>query len=239
MKRTLLPTFLLVALLVSASAQEPSIPPGKSLDSKDSRKPYLGFSLGSTGAGLQFAYPIAKRWDIRLTGSYLPQLFYNTNGKEGTVDYSAKYSLRSGIIGLFSDFALSKKRPGIKLAFGAVYSFLKITGSRAFHEPNYKLDLGNLYIESKKMPISPYLGLVLGNQAKAKRVSFAVEIGTFYQGKPQLNFTGTGRVAPTANESNTTIIENNVSSLQFYPYGNLQLNFKLGKNKQTKTNQQL
>ncbi|KQC02673.1 hypothetical protein [Pedobacter sp. Hv1] len=234
MNKTLLYTFLLVLLMISASAQEPSAPVGKPTNLGDHRKPYMGVHLGSTGAGLQFAYPIAKRWDLRLTGSYLPQLPYTTSGTEGTVDYSAKYTLRSGIIGLFSDFALSKNRSGIKLSFGAVYSFLKITASRDFREPNYNLDLGNLYLESKKMPISPYLGLILGNQAKARRVSFAFEIGTFYQGKPRLGFTGTGRVAPTANESNRAIIESNVSSLQFYPYGNLQLNFKLGKTQSTK-----
>ncbi|MDB0011274.1 hypothetical protein N9E20_00545 [Crocinitomicaceae bacterium] len=54
-----------------------------------------------------------------------------------------------------------------------------------------------------------------------------MDMGLLYHSKPQLTFSGEGYIAPTANASNTTIIENNVKSLQFYPYMNMQLNFKL------------
>lgn len=78
-----------------------------------------------------------------------------------------------------------------------------------------------------KSQLSPYLGLSFGNLKNSKRLFFSMDMGLLYHSKPQLTFSGEGYIAPTANASNTTIIENNVKSLQFYPYMNMQLNFKL------------
>lgn len=193
-------------------------------------RPYVGLQVGSLGAGLQFTYPLTKRIELRAAGTYLPQVGMNFTGVSGSADVTSEVTFETGsasLIGTFSPFA---KRPGLKIAAGAVYTMTAINAMNAYYLPEYDEDLGTVGIEmTPRLPVNPYLGIVLGNAGKAKRVSFAFELGAMYHGKPKVNMTGTGRIAPTANESNTAIIENNIAAFQFYPYGNFQLNFFLTK----------
>lgn len=230
MLKTLATTCLMLVSILSIKAQDNAATTSAPAESDYVNRPYLGIQfIGSTGIGLQFAYPIGQRWDIRVTGNRFGKKSRTIKSSEEGVDVTSDISFETGGIGLIGDFSLSKKKPGIKLAFGAVYSSLALNITRSYYHPDYKIDLGKLSIQSDMMPVNPYLGMVFGNFKKAKRVVFAFEMGVLYLGKPKVIFTGEGRVGPTANESNTEIIENNIKSAQFYPYTNMSLNFKLGK----------
>lgn len=194
-------------------------------------KPYFGLQVGSLGAGLQVSYPIDNRWNLRLGGTYLPTLKYSTSGTQEGLEVTTDMRFKTGSVSLISDFSLSKKKPGIKLSFGAIYQMTMAGATRSYYEPSYSLDVGTLDLEFKPgLPVNPYLGFSFGNFKKSKVVFFVFEVGAMYHGKPKVNsFTGEGRIAPTANESNSVIIENNIKSLQVYPYANMQLNFKINK----------
>lgn len=229
MKNKLLLMFYLSFVGWSGAQTEP-LPSVKPDTTTYKAKPYLGVQVGFFGAGLQFSYPINNRFSVRVAGTYLPSITKTISGKEQGLDVVSDYTFQTGGAALMGDFSLSKNKPGIRLSFGAVYNMTKVSGVRTYHEPTYDLDLGYLNLEfTPKLPVSPYLGFVFGNFKKAKRAVFALEIGALYHGSPQVTFTGDGRISPTANESNEEIIENNVKSLQFYPYANLQLNFNLKK----------
>lgn len=191
-------------------------------------KPYLGAHLGTFGGGIQFAYPLSNLITLRATGSYFPSLNRTLTGTDEGAIVTTDINIQSGGAGIIADFSLLKNKPGIRLSVGALYNNSQATAVRSYLYESDSIDLGTLTLEfSPKFQISPYLGIVFGNLKKSKRVFFSMETGVLYQSNPQVVFTGTGHIAPTANESNTSIIENNVKSLQFLPYVNMQLNFKL------------
>ncbi|SFT73115.1 hypothetical protein SAMN05216474_1988 [Lishizhenia tianjinensis] len=195
-----------------------------------SPRPSVGLQVGSLGAGLQFTYPLSKRIELRASGTYLPELGMTFTGKSGGADVTSDYKFSTGGGALVATYSPFAKRTGIKIATGAIYTLTKVSAVNTYYLPKYDENLGVLGIEiNPGLPVNPYLGIILGNAGKAKWVSYAFEFGAMYHGKPQVTMTGEGRIAPTANESNTAIIENNISSLQFYPYANFQLNFFLKK----------
>lgn len=192
-------------------------------------KMYVGAHAGTFGVGLQFAYPVSKMIALRATGSYLPSISRTFTSTDEGAAVSTDYTFQTGGAGIIADFSFFSNKPGIRLSAGALYNTTKATANRSYYIEIDKLDLGTLNMEfTPKSQISPYLGLSFGNLKNSKRVFFSMEIGALYQSKPQLStYSGVGYIAPTANESNAAIIENNVKSLQFYPYMNMQLNFKL------------
>ncbi|MDX1445426.1 hypothetical protein [Lishizhenia sp.] len=223
MKKSLLLLTSLLCLSYTGSAQEEAT-------NSYSPRPSVGLQVGSLGAGLQFTYPISKRIELRASGTFLPELGMSFTGTSGGADVSSDYRFSTGSASLIGTYAPFAKRPGLKIAAGAVYTITKISAVNAYYLPDYDEDLGILGIEiTPGLPVNPYLGIVLGNAGKAKWVSYAFEFGAMYHGKPSVTMTGEGRIAPTANPSNTAVIENNISSFQFYPYANFQINFFLKK----------
>jgi len=165
---------------------------------------------------------------LRATGSYLPTIERTTIGSVQGATSTTDVSFKGGGAGIIGDFSFFPNKPGIRLAVGALYNRTQATAVRNYYYSSEDLDLGTLTIGFKpKFQVNPYLGVVFGNLKKSKRLFFSLEMGMLYCNKPQVQFTGVGYISPTANESNTAIIENNVKSLQFYPYVNMQLNFKL------------
>lgn len=230
MKKNYYVLFLLFTSTMSFS-QEGILPVTPSAENYTPR-PYVGLQVGSLGAGLQFAYPLHKQWDLRVGGTFMPQLSTKFDGKQDGADVANDYRFKSASASLIADYAFIKNKPGIKLAFGAVYNGTVINGIKTYYEPTFDKDLGVLSLEvTPGMAVNPYVGFVFGNFKKSKTVFFVFEIGAMYMGKPQVSFTGEGRVGPTANESNQAIIANNLKGLQIYPYGNLQLNFNVTKKK--------
>lgn len=191
-------------------------------------KMYVGAHVGTFGVGLQFAYPLSNMITLRATGSYAPSFNKTITGTEDGAETSTDYTFQTGGAGLIADFSFFANKPGIRLSAGALYNTTKAVANRSYYLASEDLNLGTLNMEfTPKSQLSPYLGLSFGNLKNSKKLFFSMEMGVLYHSKPQLTFSGEGYIAPTANASNTTIIENNVKSLQFYPYMNMQLNFKL------------
>jgi hypothetical protein len=227
--------FLTILSFVSLSlifAQETDTKLSKTDDSEYKPRLYLGIQVGTLGGGLQLGIPITKMIDVRLSGSMIRPKSRNITSKEDGVDVKSMLEFKSSSGSLIFDFSLSKNKPGIKLAAGAFYNNISLNVDRSYYHSTYEIDLGNLEMNfTNKNKINPYLGMVFGNFKKSKSMFFVFEMGMIYHGSPKLNFTGEGRISPTANESNTQAIENNVSSVKFYPYVNMQLNFYLTKKK--------
>lgn len=190
-------------------------------------KMYAGIHVGSFGGGIQFAYTFTQMITLRATGSYFPPLKKTNTGTEDGAVTTTDYRFQSGGAGIMGDFSFFKTKPGIRFSTGVLYNSSRATATRTYYLKDDEMDLGTLAMEfTPKFKISPYLGMLIGNLKNSKHFFFTLEMGMLYQGKPQLVFTGEGHISPTANESNTAIIEDNVKSLQVYPYMNLQLNYK-------------
>lgn len=191
-------------------------------------KMYAGIHIGSTGGGIQFCYPINEMIAVRAQGSFLPSIATKFNGTEEGAETTTNFSFNTSGVGILTDFSFFKSRPGIRFSLGAFYNNTNASIDRSYYLASEDIELGNLKLDFKPSnKVSPYIGLSFGNLKKSKRVFFSMDLGTLYQGTPDLTMSGNGYIAPTANESNTLIIENNVKSVQFYPYINMQLNFKI------------
>ena len=219
---------LIIGLTSQLSAQEsekssPSFPENYKLSS-----PTLGIQLGSMGIGIQYTHPLSERWNLRGTASYfdiaLPQSIPSS-----TVNTERVYSARLGGIGAIADYSFSKKTPNWKLAMGLFYQINRVGIYQEFTYVGDDLneDLGTLDLQFDSFPVSPYAGLVFGNFKSQKRVTFSLELGTLFHGRPNVTFTGTGRIGPTAEQDE--LVAENVSNYNWFPYANFQLNFKLSK----------
>lgn len=191
-------------------------------------KPYVGIQVGSFGGGFQFAYPISPMITLRAGGSFCPSIERTFLGTEYGATTTTDILFKTAGGGIIADFSLLKNKPGIRLSAGAIYNGMTTTANRSYYYESEDLDLGDLMmVFTPQLRVNPYVGVAIGNLKNSKHLFFSIEGGVLYQGKPQVEFTGEGHIAPTANESNTSIIENNIKSWQWYPYMNIQLNYKL------------
>ena len=82
------------------------------------------------------------------------------------------------------------------------------------------------------MKISPYLGVGFGRAlGKEKSLAFAFEIGTYYQGAPDISIQTTGLLSPTSNPElgQEKYLESQISQYYLYPVLKLSLSYRLFK----------
>lgn len=190
--------------------------------------PYISLKMGSLGFGLEYSHPISARWSGRLNASYFAIAMHKETTASSIITVKDT-KVKIGGIGLIGDFNLSKTNPNWKLCVGAVYQFNKIAETRAytFSSPDLTEDLGSLSLEFTTFPVNPYVGFMLGNFRSTKRLQFSLEAGTLYHGAPRVVFTGTGRIAGTAEQVDK--VKENVKNYSLFPVGNINIRYVLGK----------
>lgn len=196
---------------------------------QEKSSPLVGFQVGTMGLGFQYVHPINSRWDLRAAATYF-QLKHNrewTTTTTSTLTTSETIKGRTGGVSLIADYNLSSKTPNFKLAFGALYQLNRLIDTRSYlvEYSGQNVDLGNLTLEYTTFPVSPYAGFVWGNFKTEKKIVYSIELGTLYHGKPRVDFTGEGRIAPTAEQDE--MAAENVKDYNWYPVLNFQINYKL------------
>lgn len=191
-------------------------------------KPYASLKLGTLGIGLEYSHPISPRWSARLNASFL-NLKMHKESESGSIITVKDTKINLGAVGLVGDFNLSKTNPNWKLCVGVVYQMNKISENRAYTYSSSDLteDLGSLSLKFTAMPVNPYVGLMVGNFRSQKKLQFSIEAGTLYHGAPRVEFTGTGRIAGTAEQKDK--VEANVKNYSFFPVGYINVRYVLGK----------
>lgn len=159
----------------------------------------LAAQIGISGPGIDFATPLAQRFDLRVGGNFLP---ISTSFQEQGVNVGARLHLQSAHAAV--DWSPSKGDFHISpLLVFANNNRLRVT---ADVPPGNTIRInGNLYSSSYTDPlravgridfhkVSPGLSLGFGSilPHKRSRFSIPVEFGFYYAGKPslQVNFTG-------------------------------------------------
>ncbi len=85
--------------------------------------------------------------------------------------------------------------------------------------------LGNLSAVIDFNKIAPYLGIGIGNPtAGPSGFDFSLDIGTYYQGSPNVDLSATGLLQPSAEQG--PIIEDNLKWFKFYPVLSLGISYK-------------
>jgi hypothetical protein len=159
--------------------------------------------IGTTGAGLHVAVPLASDFGVRLGMGQ--QLGYSYKG--GTRDLDFDFRLKGKTYDALLDWYPSKDGT-FRVTAGVAYNGNSIAGSaRANSAGSYAIQ-GNTYnaasagsidsrIDFKKM--APYLGIGWGRSVeKDKGWSFSSDIGVMFQGSPRTSLTSSGCTAGAA-----------------------------------------
>ncbi|TNE54835.1 MAG: hypothetical protein EP338_05815 [Bacteroidetes bacterium] len=190
------------------------------------KKVDYGIQLGTLGPGIVTKYDFNNRHAVRFSGSFA-QISLRKKYNLGDVYTDRTRTLRTGGIGLVYDWKPLEQLEDLKLSGGIFYQFHRLNENR-----NYELDnrgnrenLGSLQIDVRTFPVNPYLGAILGKIDPERRWNLILECGVLFHARPQVDFTGTGLVAPTAEQDE--IIEGNLRNYNFYPNLNIQLYYNL------------
>lgn len=189
----------------------------------------ISLKISTLGPGLELVKTLGERFSIRLGGNYFIY-HYKTDYSQLNIRASAKFKV--GAVSLLADYYLA---PSVHLTTGIFYNISResVTGKliEDFNIGQLNVtpdDIGSLTLELEPCKIGPYLGLGFGRPISAnKRVSFNLDIGVLYQGKPKVGLKADGMIAPTANSENEKQIAENLSNFIIYPLISVQLSFKI------------
>lgn len=158
---------------------------------------------------------------------------YSADGGGGTGD-DYKYA---GTLDLFSISALADYFPwerGFRISAGFLINLNKasaeMTPTKTYtvggdlYTPD-KLGIMNADVDFNK--VAPYIGIGFGNPtAGDKGLGFTFDIGTIYQGSPNVDLSATGLIAPSASPEQEATIEDNLSWFKWYPVVSFGLTYK-------------
>jgi len=229
-KKRLLISLLALLFVVRLSAQE--LAPEAAADTDPSHKigVALGLKVSTFGPGVEITTNILRTLHLRVGGSYFT---YNMDVDSEFLGVIGSNELKTGSISLVANWQVAK---GFFFAGGALYNMFE---NKAVGTPKNGFQLGIMEVSPEQVgelsialkpgnTISPYVGIGLGRTISRNGVvSFALELGGVYHGKPKVGIEATGMLAPTASPEKAILIEQALTSFQFLPMVNLQLSFRL------------
>lgn len=204
------------------------------LETMESMPASLGLNFGSKGIiGIDLALEITPKINLRFGFNYLNVAVngYDIYMEQFDIYLTADASVKQTNLEVLAQYALfNKKLRHIKLEAGFGYFFLNQLNGRIQLRDTYPWQEIELTPEeigygegefSFKSPISPYLGITIGNIIPKKRLAASVQLGTFYKGKPQVKINATNLVRH--NNENEEVIQNGLASYRWWPVVSLRL----------------
>ena len=190
----------------------------------------IGVKASSLGFGLELVKSFSPKFNLRLGGSYYKQN-YNLNFLEDFDAIGVTYT-SVGSVTLIADWQISRI---FHISGGVMYNMttMEVESKATEYRKIGTIDIspetqGSIYYQLNPNDICPYLGIGIGNTISPNKVvSFNFDLGAVYQGSPKVVLEATGMVAPTANEEQRQLLENNVKEYRFFPLINFQLGFRI------------
>ncbi len=190
----------------------------------------IGIKASSLGLGADIVKSFNSSFTLRLGASYLKKDF-----KISTFDDlggSAFNYTTVGSVSLLFDWYFARS---VYVSAGLMYNMSILEFESKADKSQYigvieitPETMGSITYTLKPNEICPYLGIGFGHTiSRNKLVAFNVDLGMLYQGSPKVTLDATGMVAPTANEEQRQLLQDNVKGYMFYPFLNFQLSFKL------------
>jgi hypothetical protein len=227
MKKNILFCLCLFIMNTSYKAQSTEKKP-KAISSTGTKNGFhAGIQFGTLGAGAHFVYALNDRVHFRLSGAYIPLNYKNSFEEEKNVITDNELQVKLSTVGLKCDLMPSKNLEGFRFSIGLFYNASKYQIHRiyTYNDGSVKEDLGTLTIKAIYPKVNPYLGMVFGKYKPTRKVNVFLEMGVLYIGKPTIDFTGSGRVEPTAVQG--PIVQENLKGYNWMPNINLHLNYKI------------
>lgn len=240
--------FTCVCFFLQITNAQTNVSNSKEVDTKENLK-YSKWSVGPVidvkiikslivyDVGLRASRSLNDGQRLRVEASYRTSAS-NLEMNWGTIPMNMKAKIGSLIVGAGYDwfpFVTSGARsPFLKL--------LKVIGGVWYvDKPDYYFDaglqdaltwgdltfspeeLGSVATNIKTNKVQPYLGLGYDEFYRGERLSFSINGGFLYHGKPQVTMVGTNMLKPT--EENAARFEQNLSSYKFTPLLQLLLQY--------------
>ncbi len=191
-----------------------------------------GLKVSTLGPGIEVIKSINPNWNARIGFSLLPfkinkevkiinlGMDISTKNRLGGINIQGDFFFRPWFYftgGVLVDLVRSKVN--IHLLDTVQYGDIDITPGQ----------IGDL--SARVRPgwiVAPFLAIGFGNPMPLNRkLSFNVELGAIYHGKPDFKLDGVGMIVPTASAENEIALETALKGYRFYPIFSLQLNYRI------------
>jgi len=202
-------------------------------ESPASSKFALTASAGSNGIGGDFTVSISDYLNTRIGYhglNYTLDATFDDSDPEIAFDGTLSVSSFS----LMVDYYPFKKFLG--LSVGALLHSMDVNATA---QPNAPYQVGDKTFDIEKLGklegtlsyesgIMPYAGIILSNPlSRGFPIKLHVQAGLIYSKAAQLQLSGSGMIAPTADQQ--VSLQNGLDEFQFYPIVNAGLSFRFGK----------
>jgi hypothetical protein len=164
-------------------------------------------------------------YDGKFAGNYITNVQQNNILVEGELNLSMFnfmldfFPVKNSVFRITSGFAINNNR---------YYGKLSPINSQKFGLIVYSPErLGNIEFVAKGNKISPYIGIGFGNSVPKYKLGLGLDLGLFYQDRPNFIIIGNGSFKPSANEENTYIMDNAFKSFAFFPFFNFSVKYRL------------
>lgn len=181
----------------------------------------VGGRISTLGVGAEFGYRVTPNWSIRAIANGYNQNYHTSSDD---IDYRGK--LKLGSFGVQADYHLSETNP-FYLTAGIYANGNKIdatatptTTTDVGGVPFTPQQIGTITGRAKYKSTAPYLGL--GWRWNTGAVSWNLEAGAYFQGKPNVTLTSNGTYASDPNyqaalEQERKDLADDLSDLKTYP----------------------
>lgn len=195
----------------------------------------LGIAIKSStmGIGGDVVYKFHKRMSARVGYDYF-RVIRSISFAQADVSYIGNIDVRLGSLTALYDFFII---PSIHFTAGLALNQFKagFSGEASSSYPLGELEIpaeqiGDFKFEAGPgLPFSPYLGVGFGKTLGSKLIGFNFEIGTYYQGGPNINIHSSGLTAPTSKPEHeqAELIESQISQYYLYPVIRGSLSFRI------------
>jgi hypothetical protein len=198
----------------------------------------LGIALKAStmGIGGDVALGINDKMDVRV-GFDMMSFKKNFNFNESDINYDATATIKSGSVTALFDYYISNT---FFVAGGLGYNLFNVgvNGKAASDFPYGDISIPKdmvgdfVFNVNPGTRISPYLGLGLGRAlGSEKNFAFAFELGTYYQGSPDISIQSSGLLAPTSNPDlgQEKRLEGQINQYCLYPVIKISLSYRIVK----------
>jgi len=199
----------------------------------------VSLNLTTNGIGLELSKTLTanRKLVARIGGNYLAydlKDFPYNNGSKAKPQYLiANANIVLGSIGAYIDWHPFGN--AFKLTGGAAYMLSNIKALAQLRDSTLQGvinippdEVGQINAEIKpSINIAPYIGIGFGRAIPKKRVGVSFEMGTYYMGSPNVDFSCTKMLEPTS--SMKTVLSDNLSTNQWLPRLSLNINIRISK----------
>lgn len=204
----------------------------------------IGLNTGLSGAGIDLTFRFHRRLAFQLGYNYASMDFknfkYALDGQAADINLLLNGGINLSNIPALLNFSLTK-RGGIRLVGGINYLLQsdKIINMSAELEKEAVVsditvtpaDFGSMAMAiGNKSAISPYLGIGFGKVIPKKRLSLALDFGTYYRGNYVVTADIKEGILSDENKQNADVLQRNLNQsagTKWIPQANLRIGIRL------------